>query len=94
MPIRLSVTTSVYKIEQINSLYDAATPEHPLGKAQIGKEVSKGYELEVVGLQVAENAPVDSIELCASHPISSVGRALCQNHAMRAIKLRDRGNPL
>ena len=51
---RLSVTTSVYKIEQMNALYDAATADHPLAKAQIGKEVSKGFELEVVG-QVTDN---------------------------------------
>ncbi|WP_205509372.1 TonB-dependent receptor [Longitalea arenae] len=51
---RLSVTTSVYQIEQTNALYDFPTAAHPLGLAQIGKEISKGFELEVVG-QITDN---------------------------------------
>jgi iron complex outermembrane receptor protein len=51
---RLSVTTSVYQIEQINALYDFPTQAHPLGLAQIGKEVSKGFEVEMVG-QITDN---------------------------------------
>jgi iron complex outermembrane receptor protein len=46
---RLTITTSVYQIQQTNTLYDAATAEHPFKKAQIGKELSKGFEFEVMG---------------------------------------------
>jgi len=51
---RLSVTTSVYQIQQKNALYAAPTVDMPDRQIQVGKEVSKGYELEVVG-QVTDN---------------------------------------
>ena len=52
----------------------------PLGQLHVGHAA--------VGLQVAQNAPVDPVELGSRHFVSSIGRALCQNHATRAIKLR------
>ncbi len=51
---RLSITTSIYQIEQRNSLYDAGVSGQPDLKVQIGKEISKGFELDVVG-QLAPN---------------------------------------
>jgi iron complex outermembrane receptor protein len=56
---RLSVTTSVYQIEQINALYPAPPPAPNYivpsdSVIQIGKEESKGFEFEVVG-QIADN---------------------------------------
>jgi len=51
---RLSVTTSIYQIQQKNALYAAPTVDMPDRQIQVGKEVSKGYELEVVG-QVTDN---------------------------------------
>jgi len=50
----LSVTTSVYQIQQKNALYASPTVDMPDRQIQVGKEVSKGFELEVVG-QVADN---------------------------------------
>lgn len=51
---RLSVTTSVYQIEQINALYAAPAPAPVDSMVQVGKEESKGFEFEVVG-QIADN---------------------------------------
>ncbi|MEC5142411.1 TonB-dependent siderophore receptor [Chitinophaga sp. 212800010-3] len=46
---RLSATMSVYSIEQRNSLYNALDPDNPDKLIQIGKEKSKGVELDIVG---------------------------------------------
>jgi iron complex outermembrane receptor protein len=51
---RLSVTTSVYQIEQVNALYAAPAPAPVDSMVQVGKEESKGFEFEVVG-QIADN---------------------------------------
>jgi iron complex outermembrane receptor protein len=51
---RLTITTAVYRIKQRNSLYDAATADRPFLKTQIGKEESKGFEVDVAG-QIASN---------------------------------------
>jgi len=51
---RLSVTTSVYQINQVNALYPAPAPAPADSMVQIGKETSKGFEFEVVG-QLADN---------------------------------------
>lgn len=46
---RLTATASVYKIQQRNALYNALDPENPDLLMQIGKDISKGVELDVVG---------------------------------------------
>lgn len=46
---RLSATASVYKIEQRNALYNALDPDNPDLMVQIGKDISKGVEMDVVG---------------------------------------------
>lgn len=46
---RLSATASVYKIQQKNALYNAQDPLNPERFVQIGKDVSKGIEMDVVG---------------------------------------------
>ena len=51
---RLTITTAVYRIEQRNTLYDAATADRPFLKTQIGKEESKGFEVDVAG-QISAN---------------------------------------
>ncbi|OQP57904.1 TonB-dependent receptor [Niastella populi] len=51
---RLSLTTSVYQIEQVNALYAAPAPAPVDSMIQMGKEESKGFEFEVVG-QVTDN---------------------------------------
>ncbi|THU33574.1 TonB-dependent receptor [Niastella caeni] len=51
---RLSVTTSVYQVEQVNALYAAPAPAPQDSMVQVGKEESKGFEFEVVG-QITDN---------------------------------------
>lgn len=51
---RLSITTSVYRIEQKNTLYDPGVAGQPNLRVQIGKEESKGFEFEAVG-QITDN---------------------------------------
>ncbi len=51
---RLSITTSVYQINQVNALYPAPAPAPADSMVQVGNEVSKGFEFEVVG-QLADN---------------------------------------
>ncbi|MBB2151370.1 TonB-dependent receptor [Pedobacter gandavensis] len=46
---RLSATASIYRIEQRNSLYNALDPNHPELMIQIGKDISKGLEMDIVG---------------------------------------------
>src|SRR6185503_5555283 len=51
---RLSITTSIYRIEQSNTLYDPGVAGQPNLRVQIGKEVSKGFEIETAG-QITDN---------------------------------------
>ncbi|MFZ4861262.1 TonB-dependent receptor domain-containing protein [Sphingobacterium sp. Mn56C] len=46
---RLSATVSVYDIQQRNVLYNALDPDNPDLLVQIGKDKSRGIELDVVG---------------------------------------------
>lgn len=46
---RLSATASIYQIEQKNALYNALDPDFPDRMIQIGKDVSKGIEMDIVG---------------------------------------------
>lgn len=46
---RLSATASVYKIQQKNALYNALDPDNPDKMIQIGKDISKGVEFDIVG---------------------------------------------
>jgi iron complex outermembrane receptor protein len=46
---RLSVTTSVYQIEQSNTLYNANVAGQPDLLRQVGKERSRGIEFDVTG---------------------------------------------
>ncbi|OQP47143.1 TonB-dependent receptor [Niastella yeongjuensis] len=50
----LSITTSIYRIEQLNALYPAPAPAPVDSMIQIGKETSKGFEFEMVG-QLTDN---------------------------------------
>jgi iron complex outermembrane receptor protein len=51
---RLAVTTSVYKIQQSNTLYDPGVAGQPNLRVQIGKEESTGFEIETTG-QISDN---------------------------------------
>lgn len=46
---RLDITSSVYKIDQRNTLYPALDSDNPERLEQIGKERSTGFELDVQG---------------------------------------------
>lgn len=46
---RLSATASIYKIEQKNALYNAQDPDFPDRLIQVGKDISKGIEMDIVG---------------------------------------------
>ncbi|MEH6307247.1 TonB-dependent receptor [Olivibacter sp. CPCC 100613] len=46
---RLSATVSVYDIEQRNALYNAQDPDNPDRLNQIGKDKSRGIEMDIVG---------------------------------------------
>lgn len=46
---RLSATLSTYSIAQRNVLYNALDPENPDRLVQVGKDKSKGLELDIVG---------------------------------------------
>lgn len=46
---RLSITTSVYQIEQKNTLYNAGVADQPDLLRPVGKERSRGFEFDITG---------------------------------------------
>jgi iron complex outermembrane receptor protein len=46
---RLVINTSVYKIEQKNTLYNAGSTTQPDSMRQVGEETAKGFEIEATG---------------------------------------------
>lgn len=51
---RLSATLAVFQLEQQGTLYRANDASNPDLRVQVGEEVSKGFELDVMG-QIAQN---------------------------------------
>jgi iron complex outermembrane recepter protein len=76
---RLTASMAVYQINQKGTLYNAGDTQNPDKLVQIGEEVSKGIEFDIIG-QIAENWNIivnyayNDAKITASKNAAEVGR--------------------